>query len=234
MELNVRKAASLLGVSESTIYRWIDERRIPAYRVNESYRFNEAELLEWANSNPVHPPQSLIEGVEATPAAFTLESTLQAGGVHAGVAGRDGASALQAVVAMMPLPADVSRDTLLQMLLARENAGSTGIGEGIAIPHARNPIVMHLPHPIVSLCYLAQPIDFGAIDGQPVHTLFTIVSPTIKVHLSLLSRLAFALRDPPFAAVVARKGTLEQILPQARRIDNVVAAGTGAKAVARP
>jgi len=234
MELNVRKAASLLGVSENTIYRWIDERRIPAYRVNESYRFNEAELLEWANSNPVHPPQSLIEGVEATPAAFTLEATLQAGGVHAGVAGRDGASALQAVVAMMPLPADVSRETLLHMLLARENAGSTGIGEGIAIPHARNPIVMHLPHPIVSLCYLAQPIDFGAIDGQPVHTLFTIVSPTIKVHLALLSRLAFALRDPAFAAVVARKGALAQILPQARRIDGVVSAGSGAKAAARP
>ena len=67
MELNIRKAASLLGVSENTIYRWIEERRIPAYRVNESYRFNEAELLEWANSNPVHPPQSLIEGGDDGP-----------------------------------------------------------------------------------------------------------------------------------------------------------------------
>jgi nitrogen PTS system EIIA component len=234
MELSIRKAASLLGVSENTIYRWIEERRIPAYRVNESYRFNEAELLEWANSNPVHPPQSLIEGGDDGPLSFTLQGALQAGGVHAGVGGRDGASVLKEVVAAMPLPAHVDREFLLQMLLARESAGSTGIGEGIAIPHARNPIVMNLPRPIVSLCYLAQPIDFGAIDGKPVHTLFTIVSPTIKTHLALLSRLAFALRDKSFAKVVARKGTLAEVVPHARRIDGVVAGGAGAKAGSRP
>jgi PTS system nitrogen regulatory IIA component len=230
MELSIRKAASLLGVSENTIYRWIEERRIPAHRINETYCFNQAELLEWANSNPVHPPQSLIEGGDHGLHAFTLESALQSGGVHASVGGRDGASVLQAVVAVMPLPADVNRDFLLQMLLARESAGSTGIGEGVAIPHARNPIVMRLPRPVVSLCYLAQPVDFGAIDGKPVHTLFTIVSPTIKTHLALLSRLAFALRDEAFAKAVARKGPLAEVLPHARRIDGVVSGGTRDKA----
>jgi PTS system nitrogen regulatory IIA component len=234
MELSVRKAASLLGVSEKTIYRWIEERGIPAYRVNESYRFNEAELLEWANSNPVHPPQSLIEGADETPPAFTLESALRAGGVHAGVQGRDAASVLRLIVAAMPLPPDVNRDLLLQMLLARESAGSTGIGDGVAIPHARNPIVMHLPQPLVCLCFLEQAIEFGAIDGQPVHTLFTIVSPTIKTHLALLSRLAFALRDKPFARIVARKGALAEVLPHARRIDGLVAGSGPAQAVPRP
>jgi PTS system nitrogen regulatory IIA component len=234
MELSIRKAAALLGVPENTVYRWIEERRIPAYQVNESYRFNEAELLEWANSNPVHPPQSLIEGAEDAPPSFTLEAALQTGGVHPGVAGRDAASVLQSVVAAMPLPADADREFLLQMLLARESAGSTGIGDGIAIPHARKPIVMPLTRPIVSLCYLAQPIDFGAIDGQPVHTVFTIVSPTIKTHLALLSRLAFALRDPAFAEVVARRGSLAELLPQARRIDATAAGAADAKAVPRP
>lgn len=234
MELSVRKAASLLGVSENTIYRWIEERGIPAYRVNESYRFNEAELLEWANSNPVHPPQSLIEGADETPPAFTLAGALRAGGVHAGVQGPDAASVLRSVVAAMPLPADVNRDLLLQMLLARESAGSTGIGDGVAIPHARNPIVMHLPQPLVCLCFLERAIEFGAIDGQPVHTLFTIVSPTIKTHLALLSRLAFALRDQPFARIVARKGPLAEVLPHARRIDGLVAGSGRAQAVPRP
>lgn len=234
MELSVREAASRLGVSENTIYRWIEERGLPAYRVNESYRFNEAELLEWANSNPVHPPQSLIEGADETPPAFTLAGALRAGGVHAGVQGPDAASVLRSVVAAMPLPADVNRDLLLQMLLARESAGSTGIGDGVAIPHARNPIVMHLPQPLVCLCFLEQAIEFGAIDGQPVHTLFTIVSPTIKTHLALLSRLAFALRDQPFARIVARKGPLAEVLPHARRIDGLVAGSGRAQAVPRP
>lgn len=234
MELSVREAASRLGVSENTIYRWVEERGLPAYRVNESYRFNTAELLEWANSNPVQPPQSLIEGADETPPSFMLENALQAGGVHAGMKGRDGAEVLRSVVAAIPLPADVNRDLLLQMLLARESAGSTGIGDGIAIPHARHPIVVHLPRPLVCLCFLEQAIEFGAIDGKPVHTLFTIVSPTIRTHLALLSRLAFALRDTPFARAVARRGPLADVLPHARRIDGLTAGSGRPKADPRP
>ncbi len=234
MELSVREAASRLGVSENTIYRWVEERGLPAYRVNESYRFNAAELLEWANSNPVQPPQSLIEGANEAPPAFTLADALQAGGVHPGVRGADAPEVLRSVVAVVPLPADANRELLLQMLLARESIGSTGIGDGVAIPHARSPIVMHLPRPIVCLCYLEQPVEFGAVDGQPVHTLFTIVSPTIKTHLALLSRLAFALRDKPFAKVVARRGALAEVLPHARRIDGLTAGSSRPKADPRP
>jgi nitrogen PTS system EIIA component len=224
MELSVRKAAALLGVSENTIYRWSDERQIPAYRVNESYRFNHAELLEWANSHQVHPPASLIEEAEDAPTAFALEDALRAGGVFDGIKGHDGPSALKSVVASMPLPEDVNR----------ESAGSTGIGDGVAIPHARNPIVMHILRPLVSLCYLEQPIDFGAIDGKPVHTLFTIVSPTIKTHLGLLSRLAFALRDATFAQTVARRSQREAVFSEARRVDGLLARHEPERAASRP
>jgi len=63
------------------------------------------------------------------------------------------------------------------------------------------------------------PIEFEVGDGKPVHTLFTIVSPTVKVHLHLLSRLAFALRQPAFADVIARQRSCEEILACASAID---------------
>ena len=233
MELSVRKAAALLGVSENTIYRWIEERQIPAYQVNESYWFNHAELLEWANSHQVFPPASLIEEAEAAPTAFALEDALRTGGVFERIKGHDGPSVLEAVVAAMPLPEDVNREFLLEMLLARESAGSTGIGDGVAIPHARNPIVMRIPRPLVSLCFLEQPIDFGAIDGKPVHTLFTIVSPTIKTHLGLLSRLAFALRDANFAQTVALRSKSGAVFSEARRIDGLLARHEPERAASR-
>ena len=110
------------------------------------------------------------------------------------------------------------------MLLARESLGSTALGNGIAVPHVRNPIVMHIPRPMITLCFLEPPIDFGAIDGQPVHTLFTIVSPTIRAHLHLLLRLAFALRQPAFAEVIARQGSREQILAASQAVDQSIAA----------
>lgn len=234
MELNVRKAAELLGVSENTIHRWIEKRSIPAYRVNESYLFNQAELLEWANSHQIQTSSSIIANADESDAGFSLEEALKAGGVFAEVGGADVASALESVVALLPLPPEADREFLLQMLLARESAGSTGIGGGVAIPHARKPIVLDVLRPMLSLCYLKQPIDFGAIDGRPVHTLFTIISPTIKTHLGLLARLAFALREAGFARKVADRSGCTQILEDARRIDAVLSAHEQGEAGRRP
>jgi PTS system nitrogen regulatory IIA component len=56
-----------------------------------------------------------------------------------------------------------------------------------------------------------------------VHTLFTILSPTIKAHLNLLSKLAFALRDPQFNAVILRRASREEILNGAARVDATIA-----------
>ena len=54
MDLSVRDSAQLLKVSEKTIYRWVKQGKLPAYRVNEQYRFNLAELLEWATSQRIN------------------------------------------------------------------------------------------------------------------------------------------------------------------------------------
>jgi PTS system nitrogen regulatory IIA component len=75
----------------------------------------------------------------------------------------------------------------------------------------RNPIVLHLSRATVTLCFLEQPVDFGALDGQPVSILFTLISPTVRAHLHLLSRLAFTLREPRFKAAVSTQASREEI-----------------------
>ena len=64
-------------------------------------------------------------------------------------------------MARLPLPESLDREFLAGALAAREAMGSTGIGHGIALPHVRNPIVLKIEAPIVSLALLATPIDFG-------------------------------------------------------------------------
>ena len=81
---------------------------------------------------------------------------------------------------------------------------------------------MHILRPMVTLCFLEEAIEFGALDGQPVHTLFTIVSPTIRAHLHLLARLGFALRQPAFAAVIAQHGSREAILAASQAVDGSI------------
>jgi PTS system nitrogen regulatory IIA component len=121
------------------------------------------------------------------------------------------------------VPDDVDREYLLHVLLARENLQSTGIGEGVAIPHVRNPIVLHVADPMVTLCFLAQPVDFDALDGRPVQALFSLICPTVRAHLRLLSLLSFALHDERFKQVIARQGAPDEVLAEARRVEHALA-----------
>jgi nitrogen PTS system EIIA component len=220
MQLTVRDVARLLAVNEKTVYRWVQQAALPGYRVNNQYRFNRAELLEWATANKIKVSVELFEEPEsATVKLGGLFEALKSGGVFYRIGGNDKASALRAVVENMRLPEEVDREFLLNVLLAREALASTGIGEGIAIPHVRNPIVLHVPNPTVTLCFLEKPVDFGAIDGQPVYCLFTIVSPTVRAHLQILSRLGFAFRDPAFKGAIKTQASREEIFEHLARIE---------------
>lgn len=226
MQLTVRDVSKLLNLSEKTIYRWVRQGVLPAYRVNEQYRFNRAELLEWATARRMNVSATLFEEPEsnATPIPSLVEA-LQVGGIFYRLGGTDVPSALRAVVEHLRLPDEVDREFLLRVLLAREALQSTGIGDGIAIPHVRNPIVLHVPRPMVTLCFLERLVDFGALDGKPVHVLFTLISPTVRAHLRLLSRLSFALHAPAFKTAVVRQAPRDEILAEAARVEGTVVPG---------
>ncbi len=223
MKLTVRDAASLLAVSEKTIYRWINKGNLPAYRINDQYRFNQAELLEWATARRINVSPELLHEPESEAANLPgLADALLAGGVFYRVGGAEKESVLRAVVEHLRLPDEVDREFLLRVLLAREALGSTAVGDGIAIPHVRNPIVLHVPRPSITLCFLEKPVPFGALDGKPVDVLFTLVSPTVRAHLHLLSRLAFGLKHGAFKETVVRQGTREEIVAEARRVEAAI------------
>ena len=206
MNLSVRDTASLLSVSEKTIYRWIKLETIPAYRVQDQYRFNRAEILEWATSRRMNVSSEIFAEPEAAGQPIpSLLTALEAGGVFYRVSGFDKESALREVVELLRLPEEVDRPFLLRVLLAREAIAPTGMGEGIAIPHVRNPVVLHVGRPAITLCFLEQPIDYGALDGKPVNTLFTVISPTTRAHLHLMSKLS--LRTARFGRAPGDQGT---------------------------
>ncbi|MBI5115481.1 helix-turn-helix domain-containing protein [Candidatus Poribacteria bacterium] len=134
MKLLVKDVAKIFEVSEKTIYRWIAQKKLPAHRINEQYRFNRTELLEWATASRV-PVSADILKEEDQGELPGLEDSMRAGGVYYRVFGKDKPSVLREVVQIMPLPEEVDRGFLLEVLLARESLGSTGIGGGVAIPH---------------------------------------------------------------------------------------------------
>ena len=171
----------------------------------------------------------LFEAAGTSGPPSLLESLL-AGGILRGIPGEDAASALRALVDRLSLPEDVDRDYLYEVMIAREDLGSTGIGEGIAIPHVRDPLVLTVPRPIVTLCFLEKAVDFKAVDGQAVDVLFAIVCPTVKDHLHLLSRLGYALRDEGFRSVVRARAADEVLLAALASVESKIGETGGERA----
>lgn len=220
MQLSVKEVSGLLGVTEKTIYRWIKQGDMPVYRISGQNRFSRAEILEWATARRIRiSPQLMVEEEPVPSGLPNLAETLREGDVHYRVAGSEKSQALRSVVELMRLPEEVDRDFLYQVLLARETLGSTGVGDGIAIPHVRNPIVLHVTKPVIALCFLEHPIPFGAIDGEPVSILFTLISPTVRAHLHLLAHLGYVLRDPAFKAALKRQALRVELLSELARAE---------------
>lgn len=96
---------------------------------------------------------------------------------------------LKELVGLLKL--DEKSDAMLfKMLKRRETLGSTGIGQNIAIPHCRSLVVTKLR---VAFGRKLEGLDFGAIDGKPVHYLFLIVAPPLEVsnqYLPVLGKIA--------------------------------------------
>jgi len=89
-----------------------------------------------------------------------------------------------------------ARQTLLRALHEREQLHSTGIGDGVALPHARNALVGLVDRPVIVFGRSIQGVPFGAIDGAPSKLFFLLVAPTVTEHLAMLARLSRLLRDP--------------------------------------
>ncbi|WP_163649886.1 PTS IIA-like nitrogen regulatory protein PtsN [Modicisalibacter sp. 'Wilcox'] len=108
-------------------------------------------------------------------------------------------------------------------LIGRERLGSTGIGNGVAIPHARNP---HCKAPIAGFLKLQEPIDFDAVDGEPVDLIFVLLVPeeADDTHLALLGQVAGIMNDATIRARLRRSESqreLYEILLEAiRRQEN--------------
>lgn len=213
MKLTVSDVAGLLNVSEKTIYRWVKQGKLPAYRISEQYRFNHAELMEWATAQRIQmTPQPIAEPSTLEEPTPGLAEALRRGGISYRLSGTTKREVLRSLVEVMNLPASIDHKLLVQGFLARESLASTGIGNGIAIPHVRGPIVMHVERPILALGFLEEPIEFGAVDGKPVHILFSLICPTVRAHLRTLSHLSFMLQKPEFMGVIQRHALRDDIL----------------------
>jgi PTS system nitrogen regulatory IIA component len=198
MELSLFELSKCLGVEQNTIERWIRQGKLPVSQRGAVYRFPASDLKKWAAKHNISlnlERQILPE--QAPDSLVSLSKAVQNGGLYFDVPGEDVKTVLSACLEKISKIPDAFKTDLLDRLIEREQALSTGIGKGIAIPHPRVPLG-YLTDPLVAICFLETPVDYLSMDQQPVDVLFFILCPDLKFHLHLLSTLSFCLRDQSF------------------------------------
>jgi len=101
-------------------------------------------------------------------------------------------------------------ETVSGILMARENLGSTGIGDGVAIPHGKMP---GLSEPVISFGRSSEGIPFDSLDGRKAHLFFAIIAPenSTGIHLKLLAKLSRMLKDREFRSRLLQAGSVHEI-----------------------
>ncbi len=96
---------------------------------------------------------------------------------------------------MMQVETSLSRDEVIRVLKERERLGSTGIGEGVAIPHGK---LQHIDHLLISFGRSRKGIDFDSMDGKPAQLFFLLIAPedSVGIHLKTLARISKLLKNP--------------------------------------
>ena len=201
MKLPIDQIARALGLPRRKIERWIRQGHIPLNRRGDACTFDRQALERWAEQHHLrfcldHERQS--SGGRAP--AESLVDALDQGGIHYNIGGQTVSDVIRATVDRLTIIAPEVKPDLVAKLIERENLTSTGLGNGIAVPHPREPESLSIASASISACYLETPVDFNALDGKPVNLLFVLLSPSVRTHLQLLSRLSYCLRDKAFIA----------------------------------
>jgi nitrogen PTS system EIIA component len=200
----MKKAADALDLPISTLERWIRQGRIPIQRSGAEAIFSLSALKKWVSTHNFSFSLGNDQLPEkATETLDSLVSAMQRGGVVHELDGTNTTTILKSAVDRIDFLSAEGREELFNKLMDRERLASTGIGNGIAIPHPRDPLSAPPDEPIIITYFLKTPVNFNAIDDQLVSVLFLMISPGVRDHLHLLSRLSYCIRNRLFVTFLS-------------------------------
>jgi len=199
--LTVQEAANCFKLPIHTLERWIRQGCIPVTKDSRQRPVFKASVLkQWAREHHIvfSPPSEPRSETAADPVLDSLLESMKRGGVYYDIKAGDAAGALRSAIHTLSGLTEKNATVLYENLTERERLSSTGIGNGAAIPHPRSPLPDIITRSRICTCFLDHPVDFNAVDNEPVFVMFVLLCPSTKSHLHLLSRLSYCLRDNSF------------------------------------
>jgi len=141
-----------------------------------------------------------------------LAELIRRGGIYSGIAGKTPREVLAAFTGALTLPPSLNAGSLLQAVLEREALMSTSVGDGIALPHPRNPLTADPGEQFTAIAALDSPVDWRGLDGKAVDIVILIVSSSSKAHLHTLSAVNYFCRQQSFTSLLRRRAGKDEVV----------------------
>jgi PTS system nitrogen regulatory IIA component len=213
--MDATEAARLLNVTETTLMRWVRQGLVRSLD-GRGQRFERTELEAWARQRGLS--LGAAPRPRTAPPEDLLAAAVERGAASAGVKPATASEAIEIAIGALPGLNDRARQDLLDAVLERERMASTGLGHGLAVPHPRKPPSELIEEAVVSVVFPDVPLDWAALDGEPVHTVFLLLSPSAPVHLQILSGVAHSLRSPELPGFLRGRPSQGQLVRRLRAL----------------
>jgi len=212
--LTTQELAAYMKLNEKTILKMAQNREIPGVKVGSQWRFHMEAIDRYFQREMVQLPESdrdsALTGSDAElPLSRLFGETI----INLELTARSREEVLQEL-SRMAYEGGLTAETekLYSELCHRESLLSTAAGNGIAIPHPRNPDSSLFQTPNILLARSAAGVDFDAPDNQRVHLFFMTCAPSTVVHLRLLAKLSELLHTPGAVASFMSLSTGREII----------------------
>lgn len=175
--LTVREVSELLQLNERTVLKMLQSNELPGIRVGVQWRIHPVVLEDWF----LRKSQG---GLEPSVRRFPLFDEAH---VVLDLEAADSDSVLAALIERLVVSGHLMYpDLFLKAVRERESMLSTGVGNGVAIPHARHAVNHLFPEPVVVFGRTRRPIPYAAVDGRPVDLFFLLATPP-EEHLAAIA-----------------------------------------------
>ena len=201
--MTIKEVAKYLKMNERTVYRLIQDGKIPASKIGKQWRLNKERINEELGFQISEFGSEYLAGLEKDHKEETIKITplLKESNIVFDLMASNKNEAIKILIENLVTNSVITSDQgkkIHRAVIERERLCSTAIGEGVAIPHPRQVVSSRLKKPLISLGICKRGMDFESIDGSPTKLIFLISAPREDIHLKLMARLSRLLRDKKF------------------------------------
>jgi len=219
MYLNLIQIAESLGVSENVVTDWVRKEGMPHVHDRGRILFEQSQVMEWAAQRGLAAHTGFLsEPAPAQAEALSLPELLRRGGIWHDARPDDLPGIFGRIVANLPGLAGPVRDMLAQRLASPNGVTMAPVGNGFALPHPAMRVALGENSALVALILLTTPLaSMETPDGTPISRLLFFISPTPRVHVTMLGLLAQSVAAGIFQDIQSSQddATLFQIIEQA-------------------